>query len=164
MFKPPFILSELIAKIWYALGVGLGSGLAPKAPGTFGSLAVLVFTPLWFYIGFNATMVVLLALCVAGVVICEHTARLMQVHDDPRIVFDEWVGQSIVLLPLVYLQINHWWAVLLAFVLFRLFDIAKPFPISWADKKVNGGFGIMLDDILAGVIAAIILYIILLLL
>ena len=98
--------------------------------------------------------------CMVGSYICGKTSELMAVHDDPHIVFDEWVGVWIALLPVVYLGQKAmplaWISILLVFLLFRIFDILKPFPINWADKKVSGGFGIMLDDILAGIMSAVV--------
>lgn len=149
---------SLLDKIIYSLGVGLGSGLSPKAPGTAGSLLVLVLVPLWVWLGFYATVAVIIVMSVLGIWICGRTADLMQVHDDGRIVWDEFAGQSITLLPLLLLNQVHWWGVLLAFGLFRLFDIWKPWPIGYADRQLQGGFGIMMDDILAGIIAAVVLY------
>ena len=149
---------SLLDKIVYSLGVGLGSGLSPKAPGTAGSLAVLVFVPLWVWLGFYPSLLIMLAMSVVGIWICGRTAEMMQVHDDGRIVWDEFAGQSITLLPLLWLDHMSWWGVLLAFGLFRLFDIWKPWPIGYADRQLHGGFGIMMDDILAGIIAAAVLY------
>lgn len=149
---------SLLDKIIYSLGVGLGSGLSPKAPGTAGSLLVLVLVPLWVWLGFYASVAVIIVMSVVGIWICGRTADIMQVHDDGRIVWDEFAGQSITLLPLLLLNQVHWWSVLLAFGLFRLFDIWKPWPIGYADRQMQGGLGIMLDDILAGVIAAVVLY------
>lgn len=139
------------------LAFGFGSGLSPRAPGTAGSLAALLFflplaaLPLPAY----AALVALAAL--AGIAICAHAARALGVHDDGRIVWDEFAGQWLALLPLVPLR--HWDGRALAglvggFVLFRLFDVAKPWPIGYLDRRVPGGLGIMLDDLLAGALAA----------
>ncbi len=144
--------SALDKLIWF-LGVGLGSGLSPKAPGTMGSLAVLLLYPFWLYIGFSLSVITIAIMSLIGIYICGRTAEIMQVHDDRRIVWDEFAGQSITLLPLVYLGGLAWWWIFIAFVLFRLFDVWKPFPIGWADQHVSGGLGIMLDDLLAGLIA-----------
>jgi phosphatidylglycerophosphatase A len=86
----------------------------------------------------------------------------MGVHDDGRIVFDEWAGQAISLLPIVAVHGEGFDAatflwVLLSFGLFRFFDVIKPWPISWLDARVEGGLGIMIDDIVAGVFAALVL-------
>lgn len=132
------------------LAHGLGSGLAPKAPGTFGTLAALLpwlllaQLPLPLYLG----SVLLAAL--AGLWLCGEGARRMG-HDDPgSIVWDEWVGLWLALagLPL------EWPWVLAGFLLFRLFDILKPGPVGWLDRRFHGGLGIMLDDLAAGLLAA----------
>jgi phosphatidylglycerophosphatase A len=131
------------------LAFGFGSGLAPVAPGTFGTLAAIPFylllaqLPGWAY---------LLAVGIAfalGVIVCDITARRLGVHDFGGIVWDEFVGLWIALAG----QPLHWQVILAGFVLFRLFDILKPWPIGYLDKKVGGGLGIMLDDVIAGVYA-----------
>ena len=125
------------------LAIGLGSGAAPKAPGTFGTvMAVLLYWPL-----------AQLALLV-GVYICGKTSKDWQVHDHGGIVWDEFVGYWI---TMIAIPVTWYWA-LLGFVLFRIFDIWKPWPISWLDKKVHGGLGIMIDDVVAGVFAWAILF------
>lgn len=139
--------------VW--MGVGFGSGLAPKAPGTFGSAFALLFVPFWFATGFTTSLVVILLMSVVGIYICGKSAEIMQVHDDGRIVWDEFAGQSITFLPLIYISQISWLWVLIAFVLFRLFDVWKPWPIRVIDRQVDGGFGIMFDDIIAGLWAAL---------
>ncbi|MEE4331063.1 MAG: phosphatidylglycerophosphatase A [Wenzhouxiangella sp.] len=131
------------------LAFGFGSGLSPKAPGTVGSLAampfavVLVQMPLWASLG-----VVLIAFA-AGIHLCSVTGRALGVHDHGGMVWDEFVGFWLVLLFIPF----HWAWWLAAFALFRLFDIAKPWPIRWLDRRVGGGLGVMIDDVLAGVYA-----------
>lgn len=150
----------------YWLGIGLGSGKPKRAAGTWGTLGGLIVGVPLSYLGFIPFLVFTLLATVAGIWICERTSQLMNVHDDPHIVWDEWVGIWIGMLPLVYIasqfsiaQVQssgwYWLGILATFVLFRLFDIAKPFPIGWADRRVSGGFGIMLDDIIAGIMAAL---------
>ncbi len=90
-----------------------------------------------------------------GIYICGQTAKVINVHDDGRIVWDEFAGQSITFLPLIYLQQMNWMWVIAGFILFRIFDVWKPWPIRVIDRQVHGGFGIMLDDIIAGVWAAL---------
>lgn len=151
--------------LWLALpAFGLGSGYSPKAPGTLGSLvAVVLFAglaalPLPLYIA------VILVSTLAGIGICHAAAERMGVHDHGGIVWDEFVGQWIALLPLVPVAIwdaRTLLAVAIGFGLFRLFDIWKPWPVRWADHKVDGGFGIMLDDLIAGAMAAIVLWLVL---
>lgn len=157
---PPIPPLHGLDRLWVFLAVGLGSGLTPKAQGTSGSLAILLLVPLWVWLGFWPSMLLVLVMSVVGIPICDKAARLMGVHDDGRIVWDEFAGQSIALLPLIYFGLVSDWNVasgfwvLAAFGLFRFFDVLKPWPISWLDAKVHGGFGIMLDDLVAGVMAA----------
>ncbi len=136
------------------LALGFGSGLAPKAPGTFGTLAAVPlyllmssFSPLFY----GALVIVL---TVAGFYICGKAASEVGVHDHPAIVWDEFIGFFITM----FMVPLSWQSVVVGFILFRIFDILKPWPISWIDKKVSGGFGIMLDDILAGFFALIIMH------
>lgn len=152
--------SKLGDRIIYVLGVGLGSGLPRFAAGTWGTLGGLVAGFGLLALSFWAFLVATVLANLVGSYICGRTSVLMGVHDDPHIVWDEWAGIWITLLPLAYwqtrvdfFQTRHliWWGV--AFALFRLFDILKPPPINWADKQVSGGLGIMLDDVIAGVMA-----------
>ena len=136
-------------------GVGFGSGLAPKAPGTFGSAFALLFIPIWLSLGFNLSLIAIIIMSLVGIYICGQTAKVIDVHDDGRIVWDEFAGQSITFLPLLYLQQINWIWVITGFILFRIFDVWKPWPIRVIDRQVHGGFGIMLDDIIAGVWAAL---------
>ena len=149
MAKPGW--QDLWRRPVHLFAFGFGSGLAPKAPGTFGTIAaiplylLLAGLPLWAY-----GLVVVLAFA-AGVYICDKTARDLGVHDHPGIVWDEFVGLWITLLAVPL----HWFWLLLGFAWFRLFDVLKPWPISWCDRNVGGGFGIMLDDVLAGIMALV---------
>ncbi len=133
----------------HLLACGLGSGAAPKAPGTFGTIAVvplyLLIQPLaaWHY------LLIVLAMTLFGVWLCHRVTEDLGVHDHPRIVWDEWVGFLITM----WLAPSGWIWLLAGFVLFRLFDIVKPWPIYLLDRRVPGGWGIMLDDILAGIFA-----------
>ncbi|MEK5782064.1 phosphatidylglycerophosphatase A, partial [Acinetobacter baumannii] len=136
-----------------------GSGLIPKAPGTFGSAFALLFVPIWLAIGLSASVMVMIIMSLIGIYICDKTAELMGVHDDGRIVWDEFAGQSITVLPLIYLAQMYWLWLLIGFALFRLFDVWKPWPIRVIDRQVGGGFGIMLDDIIAGLWAALCIWI-----
>jgi len=137
---------------FFALGGGLG--LAPKAPGTFGTLLGI---PLLFLMPQNlaAYLVVVLVLFAFGVWCCHVCARELGVHDHPGIVWDEVVGY---LITMVMLPRTALW-VLAGFVVFRIFDIVKPWPISWVDRQVHGGLGIMLDDVLAAVFSVLLLQI-----
>ncbi|GGA71451.1 phosphatidylglycerophosphatase A [Neiella marina] len=129
--------------------VGFGSGLAPKAPGTFGSLAAMPLVmlmlqlPLWGYLALT------ILACLIGNYLCGQTADDFGYHDHPAIVWDEFAGMMVtfIAIPLT------WQNLVLGFVLFRIFDILKPWPIRWLDRHVHGGFGIMVDDLLAGAMA-----------
>ncbi len=135
------------------LAFGLGSGLLPWAPGTWGTvIGVLIFLllpemPITIYLG------MILTLSVIGIWICGESARRLGVHDHGSIVFDEIVG---VLATLVVVPREAAW-IAAAFVAFRIMDIAKPWPIRDMDHGIPGGLGIMLDDLLAAVYAAIVL-------
>ena len=139
------------------LAFGFGSGLSPKAPGTAGTLLAI---PLYLLIAqwglLQYTAVVLVA-AVLGVWICGAASRQLDVHDHPGIVWDEFVGFWITMWALP----ADWVWVLAGFVVFRLYDIVKPWPISVLDRRVGGGFGIMIDDVLAGVMACLTLHIVL---
>ena len=140
----------------HLLALGFGAGLAPFAPGTFGSVVglgvALALAPL--AIGLNVAAVVIAV--VAGVWICGESARRLGVHDHPAIVWDEVAGMMITMLAAP----AAWWGAPLAFVLFRAFDIAKPWPIREIDHGMPGGLGIMLDDVLAGIFAALVLMVV----
>lgn len=157
LHKPTIVFNTMTwsERIIVFCGVGFGSGLAPKAPGTFGSAFALLFVPLWLAIGFTGSIIAIIIMSLIGIWICGKTAEIMGVHDDGRIVWDEFAGQSITFLPLIYFGQMSWLWVLIGFALFRLFDIWKPWPIRVIDRQVGGGFGIMFDDIIAGVWAAI---------
>ncbi len=131
------------------LALGFGSGLSPVAPGTMGTLVTLPLVWLLAFSGQTGYLLVTLLACVAGVWICGRTARDMGVHDHGAIVWDEVAGM---LLTMIAVPVN-WLTLLVGFLLFRMLDIFKPWPISYLDKHVHGGAGIMADDILAGVVA-----------
>ncbi|MDO3387219.1 phosphatidylglycerophosphatase A [Gilvimarinus sp. SDUM040013] len=142
-------LRQLLTNPNHFFAFGFGSGLAPKAPGTFGTIAALPIywlisdIPVWAY------LTVLIVGFAVGVYWCERSSRALGVHDHPGIVWDEFVGYWITM----FLAPSGWQWMLVGFILFRLFDIAKPWPVSLADKKIDGGLGIMVDDVLAGVYA-----------
>lgn len=134
---------------WHFLALGFGSGLSPKAPGTMGSLAALPVVWLAGQLPWLGYLLVTMLAVYAGVYICARASRDMGVHDHGAIVWDEVAGMliSCFLLPMTPL----WLA--LGFLFFRFFDVLKPWPISWCDKHLHGGFGIMFDDVLAGLMA-----------
>ncbi|MFB2679764.1 phosphatidylglycerophosphatase A family protein [Shewanella mangrovisoli] len=133
------------------LALGFGSGLAAKAPGTFGTLAAVPLYLLLAQLPLSWYLAVTLVCILAGIYICDKAAKDMGVHDHGAIVWDEVAG---LLITMIAAPAGVLWLVV-GFVLFRLFDIIKPWPIRWLDAKVEGGFGIMIDDVLAGIFALI---------
>lgn len=135
------------------LAFGLGSGLVPWAPGTWGTLAalplflVLAPLPLWAYLAVTA------ALFLLGIGVCGRTARDLDLADPGAIVWDEWVGLLVTLTALP----SGWGWLVAGVLLFRLFDVLKPWPIRLLDRSVHGGLGIMLDDLAAGLMAWLLL-------
>ncbi len=142
-----------LANPWHFFALGLGSGLVPVAPGTFGTLMAVPFYLLLLQLAPAAYMLVLVMTFVAGIAICGITARRLGVHDHPGIVWDEFVGYWLTM----FMAPAGWIWIIVGFVLFRLFDILKPWPIHWIDQRVSGGLGIMLDDVLAGFYGLIVL-------
>lgn len=139
------------------LAFGLGSGCASKAPGTWGTImAVFLFIPMQAYLSLAELSVVVVVAGLAGIYICGHASKVLGVHDHSGIVWDEFVGFWITMLAAP----QGWEWILLGFLLFRLFDIWKPWPICWLDKKLQGGFGIMFDDVVAGTFAWVVLQVI----
>ncbi len=146
-------------KIVLVLAFGCGFGFIRPAPGTWGTLpgvaiAALVMSQPWLHIG------VLLLITLAGIWLCRSASQILGVHDHGGIVIDEIAG---VLLTLLFFQ-PTWLTLLLGFIWFRVFDIIKPPPIGWVDKRVHGGLGIMLDDLVAGMFAWVALWLTLMLL
>ncbi len=136
------------------LAFGFGSGLAPRAPGTAGSLlALVIWLPIALLPLVGQVAVVLLA-SLLGAWICGASARKLGVHDHGGIVWDEFAGMWLTLLLLPPVWAGNWFWLPAGFVLFRFFDIAKPWPIRRLDRQVGGGLGIMLDDIIAALYAA----------
>lgn len=159
-FRPPAGL--ILRSPVHLLAFGFGTGLAPFAPGTFGTVAGVPLALVVIHLPIPALIVSLLLLSLLGIYLCGASARRLGVHDHGGIVFDEMVGYVIACLPLVPLLRPEgqplWLGLLLAFALFRWFDIVKPWPIRWLDRHVHGGLGIMVDDLIAGVFAALLLY------
>ena len=139
---------------WHFLAFGFGSGLAPKAPGTFGTLAAIPLFLLICHLPLMLYLLVIVLAFVAGIYICQRVSDDLKVHDHSGIVWDEIVGFWITMIAIPV----SWQSILAGFLLFRLFDIWKPWPIKWLDKQVKGGFGIMVDDVLAGLFSCFFLY------
>ncbi len=153
---PPPVPPALLKNPVHFLSLGFGSGLSPFAPGTFGTLVAIPLyliiqpLPLSYYLALTLLSLVL------GFYLCEQTAKALGVHDHGGIVWDEIVGYFITMIAVPL----DWKWIIAGFILFRFFDIVKPWPIKWIDAKVSGGVGIMLDDVLAGIFALIGLHLI----
>jgi phosphatidylglycerophosphatase A len=143
-----------LAKWQHWLALGLGSGLAPKAPGTFGTLAAVPLVVLLSFVSSWLVLGILIMLAILAVYVCQVVTDDIGVEDHGAIVIDEVVGFAITMwaVPLDFIDLC------VGFALFRLFDIVKPWPIRWFDRNIHGGLGIMLDDIVAGILACAVLH------
>ena len=139
------------------IACGFGSGLSPVAPGTVGSAAALLPWLALRELAWPWYVLALVAAFALGVWASNIAVARLRIADPGAIVWDEFVGQWIALAPLLWLA-HDWRWVLGGFALFRLFDVWKPWPVSWADRNVEGGIGVMLDDALAGLGAAVVLF------
>ena len=147
-------------KVWqdplYFIAFGFGSGAIPVMPGTFGTLMAIPFylllrpLPLIYYVIF------VLLFFAASAWLCDYVSRATHTHDHPGMCIDEFAGFFVTMINAP--EGTAW--IILGFLLFRLFDIWKPWPIYLLDEKVHGGFGMVLDDIVAGVYALIVIQII----
>lgn len=134
----------------HLLAFGFGAGCSPKAPGTMGTvLAVVFYLPL-SRLPLEGYLVAVSLISLVGIWLCGRAARDLGVHDHPGIVWDEIAGFLVTMIAAP----AGWAWIAVGFVLFRLFDIWKPWPIRWLDRRVGGGLGIMLDDLVAGAFAA----------
>lgn len=135
------------------LAFGFGSGLSPFAPGTMGTLVAVPFAIALKSLGTAGFWIVLVLMFLLGIEVCNRVSRKLGVHDHGGIVWDEIVGYC---LAVAFVPMQWAW-LLAAFVLFRFFDIVKPWPIRQLDRKVSGGLGIMIDDIVAALFTLIVL-------
>jgi phosphatidylglycerophosphatase A len=145
----PIPVSMLLNPI-HLLSLGFGSGLSPYAPGTMGTLVAIPLYLLLSQLELLTYLIVVVAGFLIGIYLCDKTSKALGVHDHSGIVWDEFIGYWITMIAIPAVT---WQWILAGFVLFRFFDIAKPWPVKVADKRVPGGFGIMLDDLLAGLYA-----------
>jgi phosphatidylglycerophosphatase A len=148
------VVSLRLSDPGHLLALGFGAGLSPRAPGTAGTVAAV---PVYLAASTLPTAAYV-ALCgvlfLLGVWLCGRAARALGTHDDPAIVLDEILG---FLVTMVALPASAGW-IAAGFVLFRAFDILKPWPVSLLDRRVHGGLGIMLDDLAAGLMALAVLH------
>ncbi|MGD2166552.1 MAG: phosphatidylglycerophosphatase A [Gammaproteobacteria bacterium] len=142
---------RLLREPVHLVALGLGTGLSPWMPGTLGSALALI--PCWYVapLGWPLKLAIALAAFLAGVWLCRASSARLGVHDHPGIVFDEIAA----MLTITVILPQSWVWLGVAFVAFRIFDIWKPWPIRDLDHRMSGGLGIMLDDQMAALYAAI---------
>lgn len=153
-YQVPPIPQSVWQNPYHFVAFGFGSGTLPIAPGTFGTLfaipiyLALQLTPLWFY------LLILFLITIGSIWLCDKVSRELQIHDHQGMCLDEFVGY---LVTMVGAPSGIQW-ILIGFLLFRFFDIVKPPPIRFIDEKFTGGFGMILDDVLAGIYSCILLH------
>ncbi len=141
---------RLLSDPGHLLALGFGTGLMPVAPGTFGTLAAVpLYLLMTQFLSLPVYLLVTALLALVGIRLCGRTARVLGEGDPGPVVWDEMVGLLVALAALP----PQWPWILAGFVIFRLFDILKPWPVSWADRRLKGGLGIMMDDLVAGMLA-----------
>jgi phosphatidylglycerophosphatase A len=143
----------------YFIAFGFGSGAMPIAPGTFGTLLAIPFYLLLRPLPLYAYLVVVLAFIIFSIWVSDRVSREIHVHDHQGMCIDEFAGFFVTMIAAPH----DWPWIVLGFFLFRLFDIWKPWPIRWIDEKVQGGFGMILDDVVAGLFAMCIIQVLALL-
>lgn len=146
-------LRDLLKRPACFLAYGFGSGLSPTAPGTMGTVVALPIYWMIQDVGLLSYLLITLVAFIAGIWICQQAVNWLKQDDPSTVVWDEIVGYLITMIAAP----TGWLWILLGFVLFRIFDIWKPWPISLADRRLHGGMGIMVDDVIAGAFAAVIL-------
>ncbi len=140
---------QLLRNPLHLLSLGFGSGLMPFAPGTFGTLVAIPFYLLIAQLDVPYYLAFIVFAFGLGVYLCQYTSAALGVHDHSGIVWDEFVGFWITMIAVPV----TWQWIVAGFVLFRVFDIVKPWPVKVVDTRMTGGFGIMFDDVLAGLYA-----------
>ena len=147
----PELLRKVVRTPTGFLAMGFGSGLARTLPGTLGTAVSIPICLLMKQMPHLWYMAAVIASFIVGIWLCDRTTKALGVHDHKSIVWDEFVGFFI---TMIFLDVTIM-SVVVAFFLFRLFDIFKPWPISWLDKNVHDGTGIMIDDLVAGLFAGV---------
>ena len=146
-------LKAIIRNPIHFIACGFGFGLLPFMPGTFGTLVAIPMYLMMQHLTLPVYALITLIITLVGIPLCDIASRDLGQHDHPNVVWDEIAGYLITM----FAAPEGWLWILIGFGLFRLFDIAKPWPIGWLDKNVPGGFGVMIDDVVAGVVSAILL-------
>lgn len=153
--SPPAIPDSIWKKPSHFIAFGFGSGALPYAPGTWGTLLAIPFYLVLRTLSPASYLVALVFIILGSIWLCDKTSKEIGVHDHPGMCIDEFVGYFVTM----YNAPHRWTWIFWGFVLFRLFDIWKPWPIRAIDEKITGGLGIVLDDVLAGIYSCIVLHI-----
>lgn len=135
----------------HILAYGFGSGLSPWAPGTCGTVLAVLLYVLFPPMHWSVYLLMIVFTFVSGIWLCGKTSRDLGVHDPGGIVWDEFVGYWVTM----FMAPAGWQWIAGGFVVFRILDILKPWPIKWFDAQIGGGLGIMLDDVIAGIMGAL---------
>ncbi|MCD6040167.1 MAG: p [Gammaproteobacteria bacterium] len=152
-YSPQPLPSSMWKKSSHFIAFGFGSGAAPFAPGTFGTLMGIPFYLAMQSLSHVLYLILLVLIILASMWLCDKVSKEIGIHDHSGMCLDEIVGYLVTMYAAPHGILWIW----LGFLLFRLFDIWKPWPINYIDEKVSGGVGIILDDVLAGVYSMIIL-------
>ena len=139
------IPAKMLLNPVHFFALGFGSGLTPKLPGTAGTLVGVLLFILIPDMSWIAYLVIVVCGFLFGIFCCGYTARILNVHDHNSIVWDEIIGYMITM----FMVPKEWIWILTGFILFRIFDVLKPWPISFIDRRIESGLGIMLDDVIA---------------
>ncbi|ADV33636.1 phosphatidylglycerophosphatase A [Candidatus Blochmanniella vafra str. BVAF] len=141
-------------KIMYFFATGFGIGKISIMMPVVGTIASLLAIPMWwglvYFFSYQTYFIFLILGIIFGIYLCGKVTKFIGIHDHQSIVWDEFVGMWI---TLIVVPLYSWMWIVVAFLLFRVFDVIKPWPISWCDRVIKGGFGIIIDDILAGFIS-----------
>lgn len=154
--KHPPVPNEVWHDPLFFIGFGLGSGAMPFAPGTFGTLMAIPFYLLLRPLSLPLYLSVVVVFFILSSILCDYLSRRIHHHDHGGMCIDEFAGFFV---TMINAPQGFWW-IIVGFLLFRLFDIWKPWPIRFLDEHVHGGFGMVLDDIVAGIYGFIIIQLI----
>lgn len=144
--------NTIFKKPLHFIAFGFGVGAIPFAPGTFGTLLAACFYSLILDFSFSTRLIITLLLTIVAIIICGKVSRNIKIHDHPGMCLDEFPGFFVAML----FAPQTMKGLIIAFILFRIFDILKPWPINWIDKNIHGGFGMVFDDVVAGIVVALI--------
>jgi len=154
-FKSPPAPNSLWKNPLHFIAFGFGSGAMPFAPGTFGTLMAIPFYLALATLNIKMYLLLLIVIIIASIWLCDRVSKEIKIHDHQGMCIDEFVGYFVTMIAVPH---SFLW-IFIGFLLFRIFDIWKPWPINWIDKNISGGTGMILDDVLAGIYSCVLLHI-----